>query len=166
MPLADHIFATRKFDAYEVIGGFPADCDSNTLQAARYYEEVAKAGPLPIVGVTDAHSCNSIRHSDRYYTIVFAPSDDLRDLIGSVKDMYSVAVEYPKGQRPRPVGPIRLVKYALFMEREIFPAHDLLCREEGRLMNAHAMGDPRAAESLAALKGRTAALYDRYWAEG
>jgi len=163
MPLTDHIFDTQPFDAYEVIGGYDADCDSNTLQTAHYHSQLAKGRKVPVVGVTDAHSTAKHRYFDTYYTIAFAPSADLADLISSIKDLYSVAMESLPNDRPRPVGPLRLTKYALFCEREIFPQHDELCREEGRLMLAYIGGEPGAAAALARLSGRTAALYDKYW---
>ena len=163
MPLANHIFDTQLFDAYEVIGGYNADCDSNTLQTAHYHHQVAKGRRLPVVGITDAHSTEKHRYFDTYYTVVFAPSADLADLISSIRDLYSVAIESLPNDRPRPVGPMRLVKFALFLEREVFPQHDELCVEEGRLMQAYIAGKPGAADDLARLSGRTKALYDKYW---
>jgi len=163
MPLTDYILDTQPFDAYEVIGGYNADCDSNTLQTAHYHSQLAKGRKVPIVGVTDAHSTEKHRYFDTYYTIAFAPSTDLPDLIASIKGLYSVAMESLPNDRPRPVGSLRLTKYALFLEREIFPQHVELCREEGRLMHAHTCGEAGAADALARLTGRTAALYDKYW---
>jgi hypothetical protein len=163
-PLSDHLFETQLFDAYEVLGGYDADSHSNTLQVARYYEESAKGRKIPIAGVTDAHGCEGRDLFGWYYTIVFAPSTDLPDLIGSIKDLYSVGMESLPNDRPRPVGPIRLVQYALFLEREVFPQHDELCFEEGRLMMAHLAGHDEAAGRLAALKGQTQAFYNRLWA--
>ena len=64
------------------------------------------------------------------------------------------------GEHPRAHGPFRLVKYALFLMREVFSQHDALCREEGQLMLAHLDGDANAAGTLGKLKGRTAALMD------
>ncbi|MHC4562550.1 MAG: PHP domain-containing protein [Planctomycetota bacterium] len=164
MPLANHLFDTQLFDAYEVVGGYDAKSDSNTLQAARYYEETAKGRKLPVVGVTDAHSCRFEAFLGRCCTIVFSPTSDLGDLISSIKDLCSIAVESLPNDRPRPVGPTRLVKYALYLEREIFPQHDELCEEEGRLMMALATGDSSAADLLGRVSGQTKALYDRFWA--
>ncbi|MCX5673184.1 MAG: hypothetical protein NTU94_17860 [Planctomycetota bacterium] len=187
--LTSYLFETQPFDAYEVIGGYTYDeFDSNTLQAARYHEERVRGRRLPIVGVTDAHGCENRERGlfGWYYTIVFAPSLAFEDVTRSVKDLYSVAVEAVPGDRARPVGPLRLVKYALFLLREVFPPHDELCVEEGRLMLAHAAeleaaasgapadacplarggpaGGKPAAAALARLRGQTAALMDRCWA--
>jgi hypothetical protein len=188
--LTAHLFKTQPFDAYEVIGGYQDfEFDSNTLQAAWYHDQRALGRHIPIVGVSDAHGCENRERGlfGWYYTIVFARSTDLADLVESIKDLWSVAIEAVPGDRPRPVGPMRLVKYALFLLREILPQHDELCVEEGRLMLAHAaqmgalapgaeggacpVAQGAAAETAAAmelrrLKGRTRRLMDRYWAAG
>jgi hypothetical protein len=182
-----HLFRTQPFDAYEVIGGYPADeFDSNTLQAAWYHDQRVMGRRVPIVGVSDAHGCEDRQKGlfGWYYTIVFARSTELADLVASIKDLWSVAVESVPGDRPRPVGPMRLVKYALFLIREVLPQHDELCVEEGRLMLAHAAEagfsavvaegeacpaaqgkafETAAALELRRLKGRTSRLMDRYW---
>jgi hypothetical protein len=80
-----------------------------------------------------------------------------------VKDSWSVAVEALPGETVRAYGPFRLVKYALFLVREVLPRHDALCAEEGGLMLRHLAGDPTAALALAALKGRVRALYEQCW---
>jgi hypothetical protein len=183
--LTSYLFETQPFDAYEVVGGFTyGEFDSNTLQAARYHEERAKGRRIPIVGASDSHGCENRQRGlfGWYYTIVFSPSLALEDLIRSIKDLYSVGVEAVPGDRPRPVGPMRLVKFAVFLLREVFPQHDGLCVEEGRLMLAHAAegeaagaGDGpmirlgtsapgSAAAALARLNGRTTALLDQCWA--
>ncbi len=166
MPLSNHLFNTQPFDAYEVIGGFNPDCDSNTLQAAHYHELREAGKELPVVGVSDCHGYDGQKPGTFgwQYTIAFAPTPDLADVTASIKELYSVAVESIPTDRPRPVGPLRLVKFALFCEREIFPMHDEFCVEEGRLIQAFAMGEDSAAELLGKLAGRTQALYDRLWA--
>ncbi len=52
----------------------------------------------------------------------------------NIKDNYSVAVEAVPGERIWAHGGFRLVKYALFLEREVFPLHDELCETEGALV--------------------------------
>ncbi|NUQ69844.1 MAG: hypothetical protein HUU17_03395 [Chthonomonadales bacterium] len=158
--LTSHIFATQPYDAYELIGGYHLhEIDSNTLQVARYHEERARGRSVPIVGVSDAHGCERGELFGWYYTIVFSGRLEFDDLTTSIRKLWSVAVEALPGQIARAYGPFRLVKYALFLMREVFPAHDELCVEEGRLMRLHAGGDPDAAARLEALGGRTDALY-------
>jgi len=153
------------FDAYEITSGFdPFYDDANSLQVARYHETRAEGRRLPIVGVTDCHSV----HGNAFgtgCTVVLSLSPDLQDLIQSVKGLFSVAMETFPGTPLRVHGPFRLVKYVHFLAREVFPHHDELCMEEGRLMLAHAAGDSTAAKGLHALQGQTSRLYDHYWAD-
>ncbi|MBN1579695.1 MAG: PHP domain-containing protein [Anaerolineae bacterium] len=163
--LTDLMFERQPYDALELIGGYHRfELESNNLQVARYHEERAKGKQIPVVGVSDAHGCERGELFGWFYTIVFAPSAELPDLIDNVKALYSVAIEALPGEQACAFGPFRLVKYAQFLLREIFPQHDELCVEEGRLMLAFAAGDEDAAEMLRQYKGRTGALYDRFWA--
>jgi hypothetical protein len=162
--LTDLLFERQPYDALELIGGYHRfEIESNTLQVARYHEERAKGKRIPIVGVSDSHGCETGNLFGWYYTVAFAPSSDLPDLVGAIKDLYSVAVEALPGETARAYGPFRLVRYTQFLMREVFPAHDELCREEGRWMLAHAAGDPAAGAALSRLKGQTVRLYDRWW---
>jgi hypothetical protein len=159
------LFNRQPYDALELIGGYhPFEVESNMLQVARYHDERARGKNIPIVGVSDAHGCETGELFGWYYTLVFAPSLDLPDLIQNVKRLYSVAVEALPGETPRAHGPFRLAKYAQYLLREILPLHDALCVEEGRLMLAHIAGDPHAINMLRAYQGRITALYDHLWA--
>jgi hypothetical protein len=163
--LTSCLFDRQPFDAYEMIGGyFRWEADSNTLQVARYHEERLKGRRIPIVGASDSHGYERNELFGWYYTLVFSPSRRLDDLIGSVKSLYSVAVEAIPGETRRVYGPFRLVKYALFLLREVFPRHDELCIEEGRMMSEYLAGSPAAPGVLQSLRGRCDALLDHYWA--
>ena len=162
--LTSHLLETQPFDAYELLGGYDRpEIDSNTLQVARYYEERAKGNEIPIVGVSDAHGCETGSLFGWYYTIVFSATLEHSDLATSIKDLFSVAVEAIPGESVRAYGPFRLVKYALFLLREILPQQDTLCLEEGRLMLAHLAGDPSAAQLLENLSGWTAERLTTLW---
>jgi len=157
---------TQPYDALEVIGGYPRhEEESNTLQVARYHEERAWGRKVPIVGVSDSHGCENSDLFGWYYTIVFSPALEQKDIIGSIKDFYSVAVEEIPGEAVRAYGPFRLVKYAQFLIREVMPEHDELCHEEGQLMLKYLAGEERAAEKLNALKGQINRLYGKLWAK-
>ncbi|HEX2950946.1 MAG TPA: hypothetical protein VHV83_15490, partial [Armatimonadota bacterium] len=143
--LIEALLRNKPFDAFEIIGGFPrANTERNALQIARYHEERAKGRTYPIVGVSDAHGCERDELFGWYYTIVWAPSADLSEIINGVKSFHSVAIEAVPDAPVHIHGPFRLVKYAYFLLREVFPAHDALCREEGELMMAHLTGDATA----------------------
>jgi hypothetical protein len=160
----DYIFATQPFDALELIGGFMLhETESNLLQVARYHEERARGRVLPIVGASDSHGCERGDLFGWYYTIVFSSSSELSELLATIKDGYSVAVDALPGADARVHGPFRLVKYAHYLLREIFPFHDELCVDEGRSMRQYLSGDPDAGEALARTTGRVARLYDGLW---
>lgn len=179
--LVDQILERQPFDAMEVVGGYyRREFESNALQIARYHEERARGKRIPAVGVSDAHNMESGELFGWYFTLVFAPAAGLGlpvppsgwypapeggpALAQSIRDLYSVAVEAIPDEMPRAYGPFRLVKYAQFLLREVLPQHDALCLEEGRLMLAHAAGDPQAAGALRQLQGRAWRLYDHLWA--
>jgi hypothetical protein len=164
--LTNLLLERQPYDALELIGGYHRfEVESNALQVARYHEERAGGKRIPIVGVSDSHGCETGSLFGWYYTIAFSPSLKLSDLICSIKDLYSVAVEALPGETPRAFGPFRLVQYAHYLMREIFPAHDRLCAQEGSLMLAHASGDADSAEALARMKSQTQSLYQHWWGQ-
>ena len=121
--LTDLLFEHQPHDALELIGGFHSnETESNMLQVARYHEERAKGRRIPIVGASDSHGCEQAELFGWYYTIVFAESPDLPDLIEGIRGLNSVAVEGLPNEQTRAFGPFRLVKYAQFLIREILPA--------------------------------------------
>lgn len=160
---SEYITATKPFDAFEVLGGEDY-FQQNGLQTIRYYEDRAKGISYPIVGSTDSH--NSIPEDNRdaliCSTFVFAPENERKALIASIKDQYSVAVD-TISKEYRVVGDLRLVKYTRFLLDDFTPLHDDLCYEEGRLMKAYVTGDESAGEVLAVLYGRMKKLYQKYF---
>lgn len=162
--LNDWLFQRAPFDAFELIGGFYRhETESNQLQVAWYHEQSSRRPRVPVVGSSDAHGVERGELFGWYYTLVFAPSLEFADLAESIRGQYSVAIEALPGETPRAHGSYRLVKYALFLLREILPQHDELCVEEGRLLLAHVAGEPEAAAAVARLKGRCARLYESLW---
>jgi hypothetical protein len=162
--LVSLLFERQPYDALEVIGGYHLyEVESNDLQVARYYEERAGGKHVPVVGVSDAHGCERDDLFGWYYTVVLSPSLELPDLVASIKELHSVAVDWLPNSPPRVTGPFRLAKYVHFLLREVFPLHDALCLEEGRLMLAALAGDGQAAGQLAEYQGRVAGLYYHLW---
>jgi hypothetical protein len=160
--VTSYMLSNQPYDALELIGGYHRfEEESNTLQVARYNEERAKGREIPIVGVSDSHGCEDNGLFGWFYTIVFSPSLELQEITSSIKNLYSVAVEEIAGETPRAFGPFRLVKYALFLMREVFPEHDELCYKEGNLMLEYLSGDLSAAEKLRTLKGQTNKLIEK-----
>jgi hypothetical protein len=161
-PFLDFIFEQQPFDAFELLGGITAQ--DNNLQVAYYNEQRAQGKTIPIVGVSDSHGCHFRDHFGATYTMVFSPSLELQDLISSIKELYSVAIEEIPGENPRVYGPFRLVKYAQFLLREYAPLHDRLCYAEGNHMFDYASGNKKAATWLKACQGQVKRLMDGLWA--
>jgi hypothetical protein len=158
------ILDRQPYDALELIGGYHRfEVESNHLQVARYQEERARGKRIPIVGVSDSHGCETGSLFGWYYTIAFAPSDASGDLIQSIKDLYSVAVEALPDEAPRSFGPFRLVRYAQYLMRELFPLHDQLCHEEGRLMLAYSAGDKQQAAAIETLGAQVKLLRESWF---
>ena len=161
------LFENQPFDVLELVSGMDTaellNEDTLNLQVAHYNEARAQGKKVPICGISDTHGCENSETFGRYYTVVFAPSSDLADVQAAIKDLRSVAVETRQDDLPRAYGPFRLVKYAHFLLREIFPQHDEMCFEEGRLMIKHVAGDATAAGRLKELKGQTSDFMKKCW---
>ncbi|MBE5782270.1 MAG: hypothetical protein E7329_03020 [Clostridiales bacterium] len=163
----DYLMETQPFDAFEVLGG-ERYFEQNGYQTVRYYEDRAKGRRYPIVGSTDSHnSYESSPGSLICSTIIFAPENERKALIASVKDFYSVAVDTISPEF-RLVGENRLVRYGCFLLKNYFPIHDAACIEEGRLMKLYATGtEDEKAEAkalLTAMHGRIGRLQKKYFA--
>ena len=161
----EYMLEKHPFDAFELLGIGGLQVDSNILQVAHYNEQRAKGNKIAIVGCSDAHGCERGMAFGWIYTMIFSKGLELEDIKESIKNYYSVAVEKLPGCPARVFGPLRLVKLALFLLREVFPKHDELCNEEGNLMLRYISGDKDAAQRLKMIKGQTSKLLDHYWAK-
>ena len=169
-PLLGALLDSGFFDMFELVSGNSSSdanaYDANMLQAARYAEGRANGLKLPVCGISDSHGCESNETFGRNFTVCFSPTAELADLQNAIKKGNCTAVEIMRGERPFVEGAYRLVKYTLFLLREVFPQHDELCFEEGRLMLSHSAGKTDAVDRLKACQGQVKALYDRYWSAG
>ena len=158
----DLIMEHNRFDVLEVIGGFePFEYEGNLLSVSRWQQEKAKGKKIPVAGVSDSHDCD-VSLTGWYYTIVFAEELSFDSLAAAIRDDRSVAVHCPPGNFPLIAGPFRLTRFAYFLLREVYPAHDELCRAEGEIMlRALAGEDPDARGELARRKGATEAFLAR-----
>ena len=158
----DYMLDTMPCDAFEVLGG-ELYFEHNGFQTAQYHKHIAMGQKIPVVGSSDSH--NSIYNPSAYIgsTLVFAPSNDKKEIINAVKTFYNVTVDRASDQR-RLVGDFRFVKYGNFLMKYYFPVHDEYCFEEGRAMKAYVTGsDDHAAEDLKFYHGRTQKLLDKYF---
>lgn len=161
--LSEALFASKEFDAFEVLGG-ENYFQQNGFQSIFYYEQAAKGNRVPIVGSTDSHNSHSNNQNAFICsTMVFAEKNEREDLINSIKNYYSVAIDTISDEY-RMVGELRLVKYADFLYNNFFPLHDELCFEEGRLMFDYSTGDEDAAHLLSEINGRMKKQREKYFA--
>ena len=162
----DYMMEKQPFDAFEVLGG-ENYYEQNGFQTVRYYEERAKGHRIPIVGSTDSHcSYPSNRNAYICSTVVFAHENERTELIKSIKDFYSVAVD-TINEDFRLVGENRLVRYTCFLLKNYFPLHDELCIEDGRLMKQYITGTAEEREEaeklLRAIYGRVRRHRKKYF---
>jgi len=159
--LLDLLYEKRPFDAVEIVGGYHMnELTSNNLQVVSYYEK-SKGQNIPVVGVTDAHGCETGSLFGWYYTVVFSPDLELEDLIESIKRGYSVGVESIPGREARVYGSLRLTLFTQFLIREIFPIHDRICEEEGKAMMRYIMGE--TFDSKNPYREELEKFYNLYW---
>ena len=175
LAVALHLLREGVFDAFEVLGG--NEPDENHLQTALYHEVRAEGRPVNAVGSSDSHGAGpDARWFDWYSTFVLAPPagpgaarpeaptpEGIRD---AVKRGLSVALETRPGEPPRAFGPLRLVRYAMFLLAEYLPAYRAACREEGLLLERLLGGDASAREPLARAAAETARFRDRIFEGG
>lgn len=165
--LQQALYERKPFDALEIIGGFYRhQMEANALAVSRWQEERSRGLSTAVVGVSDAHGCNSADLFGWYYTLVFAPSPQFPDIRQGILGEKCVAVEAVPGEFPRVYGPFRLVKFAYYCLREILPLHDALCAGEGILMKEFLAGRNNASTRLADSRGQVNALYHELWASG
>ena len=164
----EYIYRNRPFDAFEVLGG-SRPYATNGFQTHFYYDMKAKGVAWPIVGSSDSHSSTEyyreiLKHNNLLAsTIVFAKENTREDIIQSIKDYYSVAVDHIEGPYHL-VGDYRFVRYASFLLEHYFPVHDLACKAEGYYAKLWlTQGDERAKSVLDALKGQIPDMQKKYF---
>ena len=157
------------FHAFELLNGEYSD--TNSLQIAFWQEERGGGRYMPIVSGTDAHSLVEDDFFGKFFTVIFAQDMQLESIKQAVKDERSIVVSAMAkgtppahhGLEPLAYGHFRYAAFALYLVREVFPLHDEICFEEGRLMARHVAGDNDAADRLSAHSVAVERLYDRLW---
>jgi hypothetical protein len=167
VPLQNYLFEKGDFDCFEIVGGNDeAEIGSNYRQIALYDDQVAKGNKCVPVSVSDGHGCESGRLFGWYYTVIFATGPDMPELAKGIREMRTAAIARVPGQHTQVYGPLRYVKYALFLEDYIFPAHDEIAREEGRQLFRHIQREPDAAGKAETLAQECSDLMASYWKRG
>jgi hypothetical protein len=157
-PLTEAFLKTGIFDAFELFNGDYLDI--NAIQLALYHD-LYKQYKIPLVSGTDAHGIINHTFFGTFHTVVFAESCEENSLFDNIKKLNSVVVMPIRGSAPFVYGPLRLVKYTMYLLREVIPLHDDLCKEEGILMEYALRGSQKAIKALSVLKGQTTDYYDK-----
>lgn len=160
-PFTQYMLANKPFDAFEVLGG-ENYYQQNGFQTAIYYDEYRRGNVLPIVGSTDSHnSTENNRNAAICSTIVFAHKNERADILQSIKDKYSVAVDTISAEY-RLVGEHRFQKYACYLMENFYPLHDRAAYSDGEIMRKYYLGDADASvvEAAAALAKK---MFDKYF---
>lgn len=157
------LFKNRKFDAFELIGG--QSIQENNMQVAYYNTYLTKNSDdiIPVVGNSDSHGTINQEWFKLAKTIVFARENSKNEIIKSIKEGYSVAMQRIVDEEYECYGQYRMVSYARFLLNEYFPIHKEVCFEEGRAMHSYINDEAGALENIKALKGRTKQLLDKYF---
>lgn len=159
-PLTEAFLKSGIFDAFELFNG--DSLDINAIQLALYHD-LFKQYKIPLVSGTDAHGVINHTHFGTFFTVVYSEDCQFLSLADNIKKLNSVVVLPIKDSSPFVFGPLRLVKYTLYLLREILPHHDELCKEEGILMDSALHGSKKAKDALSILKGQTTEFYDKIY---
>lgn len=160
-PFTRYMMKKHPFDAFEVLGG-ENYYEQNGFQTALYYDEYRQNRVHAIVGSTDTHgSTEHNRNADICSTIVFAHENERTDIVASIRDKYSVAVD-TISKEYRLVGEFRFQKYACFLMENWFPIHDRIAAMDGELMREYYLGEA-SAEELANVKAKADAQIEKYF---
>jgi nitrate reductase NapAB chaperone NapD len=126
-----------------------------------YYDEYRYGRIHPIVGSTDSHgSTPKNRNWDICSTIVFAKENTREEILQSVRDRYTVAVD-TISKEYRLVGEYRYQKYGAFLIEHYFPIHDKQAAMDGEMMYQYANGNAEKTE-VEILSARAEKLLKRY----
>lgn len=149
----DMLFERHNFDAFEIANSATDYCICN-VGNAKLAELRSKGIDIPIIGVSDAH--RKEEHGIAY-TLIFAKNPSFNCLKDSVLDFKSVAVYAPCGSPQTMFGKIRYLRYADFLNKEYFPEHDRLCKNEADALK-EVFANKSKPEDIAKLKKCTDAV--------
>jgi hypothetical protein len=133
------------FDAFELVGGMKVH---GINRAVALWQELRCEGHrISVVGSSDVHKIAGLDFPN-HFTVCFAKANTTQEILQSVREGMSVAVELSGREEEREFrayGDFRLVSYAQFLLRFYFPEWERICRGEGVAMRRYAMGQTPAA---------------------
>lgn len=159
--MTEALLVNNVYQAFELLGG--QSVNENSMQLHLYNHIRAKGYNIPIVGSSDSHGTEPKVYFTEQFTIVFSSSREHNDIINSIKDGYSVAVEDYNGQLPRCHGDFRMSKFALFLIEEYYPEYIEISFEQGRLLKLHMTNEEDCMQLLNLIQGRTTKYYNDFF---
>lgn len=157
--LYDQLMADGVLDGVELLGDVAYE--DNLLSVAHYQGLLMQGYRLPVIGCSDTHGTDHTFGC--YWTMIWVAEPSGEGALRAIQDGYSVACSTvgPTGRHEglRAYGAVRLVELALYLEREFFPLHDALCREEARLALETLFGETDRRAEMTACRARMMALY-------
>ena len=138
--ITDYLMENKRFDALELVAGGAYE-DGMHLQVS-YYQEQPK---MPIVGNSDAHGVARDALEPGAFTISFARELSVEAIKDAIRTGYAVG-----GHDNCLFGDYRLVKYAYFLLRNFYPAHDAERVKLGTAMQRYASAQDVTNETLRA----------------
>lgn len=158
------LFQEKIFDAFEVFGD--AGQRNNNLQLALWQELLLKGNNIPIVSSSDSHNHDFYKTDfARRFTIVFAKSNNTKDILEAIRSGKCVAAEIPRGDDNEirlHCEDFRLAAFAHFLYENYFSETHRLCMGEGILMRRYAEGE-RVEEILKGLKNTVEDFYKQFF---
>ncbi len=155
----EKLFSREIIDAFELMNG--DDGDTNALQIAYWQQQRMQGNYVPIVSGTDSHTLIKDPHFPMFFTVILAKELNMESIQDAVANKRSVIVnmlcddsQFRDTQEPMAYGEYRFVMFSLYLMREVFPLHDEICSEEGRLMKKYLAGDGKREKSTDQSQGR------------
>lgn len=139
-------------DGIELMGG-SSRVDGNCLAMCLYAETLPRRR-LPITGGSDAHALANLGW---FWTVALAEELSVAGVLDALRDHRTVACHLRTERDVTILGPLPLVEYAYFLQREFFPTHDIIRRRQAEACAAE------DAEAAARHADELAALYEAFW---
>lgn len=175
-PTLNTMLEHNVFDAMDIGDG---SLQTAMRQVARWNDARAKGCKIAITGIDDCHSTVANSDFTAAKTIVLAEEATCESIIRAIQEGYNAVVHqvqitlqdrisFPSAgstgrEQPHVFGTYPIVDYVQFLLEEYFPLHDELAAAEGQRIHDYNNGDPAAAEDIARISCRAAALEAKYF---
>ncbi len=150
------------FDALELFAGNDNDGNGDNLEIALWGDLRAAGVKMPVLGASDNHNPDSEQtRFNHNFSLVFA--SDVNDVQNAIRNGMTVAVKRRTDTEFLVIGEYKLVAYARFLLREMYPTYSELTT----LITEQIRRDGiTRTEAVAALETEAKAFRRRFFADG